>query len=108
MTKSPYRKGGPTPYVRLSYITKLDQGDAIWRAVALEGATFRQAGAALGLSKTTAWRRYWFVVDYGLPAMWGVKKPGPLPPQRGTKACPRGRPWQPHLDGPDGPFGRRP
>lgn len=102
-----HRRGGPHPHRRVPYLTKLEQGDAIWRAVVLGGATFRQAGAALGLSKTTAWRRYWFVVDYDLPARWGVKNRGPLPPQRGTKACPKGRPWQDSLDGPGGPMGRR-
>jgi hypothetical protein len=81
------------------------EGLAVWEAVAT-GSSIRSAAAQLGMSYTTAWRRYWWVVDFELPTRWGVKR-GPLPPQRGTKACPRGRPWQPTLDGPAGPLARR-
>jgi hypothetical protein len=106
MPKSPYRKGGPTPYVRVPWDRLYQEGEAVWRLV-ITGSSIRAAGAALGMSATTAWRRYWWVVDFELLGRWGAK-PGPLPPQRGTKACPRGRPYQPTLDGPGGPMYRGP
>ncbi|MFF7192650.1 LysR family transcriptional regulator [Streptomyces sp. NPDC008079] len=105
MTKASrgYRRGGPTPYVRVPFHIKATEGMAVLQCVAA-GQSFRQAAAHLGMSATTAWRRYWWLNDYDLPARWGAKD-GPLPPQRGTKACPRGRPYLPTLDGPGGPLG---
>jgi hypothetical protein len=46
-------------------------------------------GSILGLSLTTAWRRYWFALDWSNGGAFGE---GPPPHQRGTRACPRGRP----------------
>lgn len=91
------RRGGPYPHLRLSLVTKVEQGNAVIRLVA-RGHSIRSAAAVLGLSVTTAWRRYWFVMDWTLPHMYG-KPTGPLPPQRGTRACPQGRPYLPTLDG---------
>lgn len=71
----------------------------------LAGASFRQAAAACGLTTTTAWRRYHWFVDWMRPSLYGCRE-GPIPPQRGTAACPRGRPYSPTLDGPGGPLHR--
>lgn len=90
------RRGGPYPRLRLDLAVKVEQGHAVVRLI-LAGHSIRQAAAALGLSVTTAWRRYWFVMDWTLPQHYG-RPPGPIPPQRGTRACPRGRPFLPTLD----------
>ncbi|MGW2620352.1 hypothetical protein [Streptomyces sp. NPDC001500] len=97
------RRGGPYPHLRVPFDIKASQGHEVVLLVLGEGHTFRQAGQALGISATTAWRRYWFALDVTLPARYG-RPPGPIPPQRGTRACPRGRPYLPTLDGPDGPL----
>lgn len=91
------RRGGPYPHLRLNLMTKVDQGAAVARLVTA-GHSFRAAAEILGMTATTAWRRYWFVMDWTLPAHYGARN-GPIPPQRGTKACPNGRPWLPALDG---------
>jgi hypothetical protein len=44
------------------------------------------------MSVTTCWRRYWFWMDWTLPLLYG-KRISTIPPQRGTRACPAGRPW---------------
>ncbi|WP_340564457.1 winged helix-turn-helix domain-containing protein [Streptomyces sp. GSL17-111] len=62
------------------------------------GMTVREAATQLGMSPTTCWRRAWWFMDRTLPVSYGLPL-GPLPPQRGTRACPRGRPWMPTLDG---------
>ncbi|MFD8739398.1 hypothetical protein ACFV06_31430 [Streptomyces sp. NPDC059618] len=99
------RQAGPTPHRRVPASTKAAQGLAVLQLVLGEGLSFRAAGKQLGLSKTTSWRRYWFVVDRQLPDLYGVKARR-LPPQRGTRLCPRGRPWIEELDGPNGPLHR--
>jgi hypothetical protein len=103
MTK-PRRRSGPTPYSRLALGTKATQGLAVFERV-LGGATFRQAANDCGLSLTTAWRRYHWFADWTLPAYYGQPH-GPIPPQRGTAACPRGRPYLPTVDGPGRPLDR--
>lgn len=92
------RRGGPTPYVRLPFETKLAQGLDVWARVAA-GASIRKAAADLGMSPTTAWRRVWFARDWALPTHYG-RPAGPIPPQRGTAACPNGWPHLPTFDGP--------
>ncbi|QQM41987.1 hypothetical protein [Streptomyces liliifuscus] len=92
------RRGGPYPYLRLDLGIKATQGFAVFERV-MAGASFRQAAAALDLSVTTAWRRHWWFIDWMQPE-WHGRPPGPIPPQRGTRACPRGRPYLPTLDGP--------
>ncbi|MEU6373938.1 hypothetical protein [Streptomyces sp. NPDC046909] len=84
---------------------KAQQGFEVYELVLGKGFTFRQAAGELGLSLTTAWRRYHFFADWSLPEFYG-RPPGPLPPQRGTRACPRGRPYLPTVDGPGGPLHR--
>lgn len=94
----PLRRGGPWIHQRLDLYTKVEQG---WEVTKLihSGLSFRQASAQLGMSLTTAWRRYWFFEDYwALPRFYG-RPSGPVPPQRGTRECPRGRPWLPTVDG---------
>ncbi|MFF2384064.1 hypothetical protein [Streptomyces sp. NPDC058108] len=97
------KKGGPYPHLRVDFTIKATQGAAVMELVLGQGFTFRQAGARLGLTTTTAWRRYWWLMDWTLPHRLGTRD-GPIPPQRGTRACPRGRPYLPTVDGPDGPF----
>lgn len=91
------RRGGPTPYLRLNLVTKVEQGRAVAARVDA-GQSIRAAAAQLGMSLTTAWRRYWWFKDWTLPTHYG-RPHGPIPPQRGTAACPNGRPWLPTLDG---------
>jgi hypothetical protein len=97
------RRGGPYPHLRLDSAVKADQGFAVLQLVLGQGKTFSQAGTALGLSTTTAWRRYHWFLDWTLPERWG-REASRLPPQRGTRACPRGRPFIAELDGPGGVF----
>lgn len=99
------RRGGPYPHLRLDLGVKVREGVAVVELVLGQGRTFRQAGAELGISATTAWRRYWFALDLTLPGRYG-RPDGPIPPQRGTRACPRGRPYLPTVDGPGGPLHR--
>lgn len=91
------RQAGPTPYRRTPLATKATQGAAVVELVLGQGRTFRQAATATGLSLTTCWRRYWFVMDWLRPG-WHGRASGPIPPQRGTRTCPRGRPYLPTLD----------
>lgn len=97
------RRGGPTPYLRLNTATKATQGAAVYMSVMAHGLSIRQAAALHGLSLTTAWRRFWWYADWTLPDRYGVKTTR-IPPQRGTRACPRGRPWIKELDDPGGPL----
>lgn len=97
------RRGGPYPRLRLDVGTKATEGLAVVELVLGRGLTFRQAAAQLGMSTATAWRRYWWFMDWLLPERWGVRSRR-IPPQRGTRACPRGRPWIAELDGPGGPL----
>lgn len=99
------RRAGPSPYLRLDFTVKARQGFEVYMLVLGQGLSFRQAAARLGLSVTTCWRRYHWFSDWSLPGYYG-RPPGPLPPQRGTRACPRGRPYLPTVDGPGGPLYR--
>jgi hypothetical protein len=89
-------QGGPYTRLRTNMALKASQGIEVAQLVA-RGNSFSQAAAALGLSKTTAWRRYWWWQDWTLPDYYG-KPRGPIPPQRGTRAVPRGRPYLPTID----------
>lgn len=94
------RRAGPVPHLRRQVpdIVKIDQGMAVARLVA-SGSSIRGAAGTLGLSVTTAWRRYWLITDWTLPGHYGLPC-GPIPPQRATRACPAGqRPFLPTLDG---------
>lgn len=90
-------QGGPYPHLRLPLHVKVDEGMAVFRIVSA-GGSISSAARMLGMSTTTAWRRYWFVMDWTLPGTYG-RSAGPIPPQRGTRACPNGRPYLPTLDG---------
>ncbi|MEX5711973.1 hypothetical protein AB1484_27670 [Parafrankia sp. FMc6] len=89
------RRAGPVPHLlrQTPPHVKLDEGLAVLRLVAA-GSSIRGAASTLGLSVTTAWRRYWWVLDWTLPDSEGLPR-GPFPPQRGTRACPSGRPYLP-------------
>jgi len=89
------RRGGPYPHLRLSVAVKFNQGYAVVDLV-LAGNSIRSAAKILGMSPTTAWRRYWWIMDWTLPDMYGRPR-GPYPPQRGTRACPRGVPYLPTI-----------
>ncbi|WP_333735792.1 hypothetical protein, partial [Streptomyces sp. IBSBF 2806] len=91
------RRGGPYPRLRTPVNVKASEGLAVVNLVLGAGLSFRQAAARLGMSTSTAWRRHWFVIDLLTPQRQG-RPPGPLPPQRGTARCPKGRPWMPTLD----------
>jgi hypothetical protein len=93
------RRGGPTPRLRLALATKVDQGS---RAHQLHqaGLSFAEIGEQPGLSETTAWRRCRWYEDWTLPATVGLPIRR-IPPQRGTAACPRGRPCVPEVDHPE-------
>ncbi|MFG2473536.1 hypothetical protein [Streptomyces fagopyri] len=98
------RQAGPAPHRRIPYDIKATQGLAVLQLVTA-GATIRAAAAQTGLSPTTAWRRMWWLRDWLLPDRYGVRARR-LPAQRGTAACPRGRPWIEELDGVGGPLNR--
>ncbi|MCW2899689.1 MAG: hypothetical protein JWO67_1954 [Streptosporangiaceae bacterium] len=104
MTQATRSRGAGTPYRRVPFPTKVTQGLAVLEQVTA-GASIRQAAAATGLSPTTAWRRLWWLRDWALSDFYGCRN-RTLPPQRGTAACPRGRPWIEVLDGPGGPLDR--
>lgn len=91
-------RGGPYPRLRLDLVTKVHQARQVAELVARDGMSIRAAARQLDMSVTTAWRRYWWYMDWTLPAYYGLPT-GPVPPQRGTRACPRGRPWLPTFDG---------
>lgn len=93
------KQGGPYPYLRAPLVTKVTEGALIHELVIGEGVSVREASRRLGLSSTTGWRRFWFYLDWSLPAAYG-RPLGPVPPQRATRECPRGRPYLPTLDGP--------
>jgi hypothetical protein len=93
------RRGGPTPYLRLDLGVRVDQATQVNRLHG-DGATFAQIAERTGLSLTTCWRRFWWYRDWSEPAK--VARPiRRIPPQRGTAACPRGRPCIPELDHPE-------
>ncbi|MEU1674808.1 hypothetical protein ABZ752_22675 [Streptomyces roseifaciens] len=86
------------PYLRVPALVKVAEGQAAAELIFGQGVTVRAAAELLGMSATTCWRRAWWFMDRTLPLAYG-RPLGPLPPQRGTSACPRGRPWIPTLDG---------
>ncbi len=99
----PYRlaRGGPSPHARVCSVKKAEQGREAWVLHFGQHLGFREIGAHLGVSATTAWRRFWFWCDYlDHPKRWGMQRDH-VPPQRGTRECPRGAP--PILDRPPAP-----
>lgn len=84
--------GGPYLARRLPLEQKLDEGRQVWLRHVIAGEPIRQVAAELGLSTSTAWRRSWFYTDV---MVWPTARELPrshVPPQRGTRACPRGEP----------------
>ena len=98
------RRGGPYPHLRLNIAVKVDEGMRVFQLVRA-GHSFRDIAAITGMSVTTCWRRYWFIQDWTLPHFYG-KPMTTIPPQRGTRACPSGRPWIRAID--EGRFRRPP
>lgn len=92
---SPYRlaRGGPGPHARRDAWIKADEGRRAWTLHWGQRLTFAQIGAQLGTSTTTAWRRFWFWTDYvDHPERRNGRPLDHVPPQRGTRECPRGGP----------------
>lgn len=90
------RRGGPTPYLRLDLAVKVEQATRVYKLHG-DGLTFAEIADRTGLSLVTCWRRYWWYRDWTEPATFGrpIRR---IPPQRGTRACPRGRPCIPEVD----------
>ena len=90
------RRGGPTPHLRLDLGIKVDQGTEAHRLHSA-GLTFAEVADRLGVSLTTAWRRCRWYEDWTRPVESGLPIRR-IPPQRGTRACPRGRPCIPEVE----------
>jgi hypothetical protein len=92
-------RGGTKPYTTMNRAVQVDQALQVAELRA-QGLNFRDIAQRTGLSTATAWRRWWWLADWTLPEYYGLPR-GPFPPQRGTKACRRGRPCLPTLDHPE-------
>lgn len=93
------RRGGPAPHSRLDLAVKVAQAAEAYRLHA-SGRTFAEVATVMNVSLTTAWRRVKWYEDWTLPATYGLKIRR-VPPMRGTRACPRGRPCLGELDHPE-------
>jgi hypothetical protein len=91
-----HRRGGPAPGNRLDLAVKVGQGTEAHR-LHTAGFTFAEVADRLGVSLTTAWRRGRWFEDWTRPATIGLPIRR-VPAQRGTRACPRGRPCCPEVD----------
>jgi len=79
-------RGGPFPHLRLNRVVKVQQGTEVARLVHA-GHSFRQAADVLGLSLTTAWRRYWFPASTAGPRPHPAAARHPCLPQRAPVAA---------------------
>lgn len=93
------RRGGPAPYARLALAVKVEQATVAHRLHAA-GHSFAVIAEHMDVSLTTAWRRCHWFEDWTRPATVG-QRIRRIPPQRGTRACPRGRPCIPEVDHPE-------
>jgi hypothetical protein len=82
---------GPYSRLRSNEFVRQQQAYRAWRLTELGGMSIRDAAETLGMSVTTTWRRARWFADYTLNSFYGLPN-GPVPHQRGTRACPRGRP----------------
>ncbi|HET9254890.1 MAG TPA: AsnC family protein [Pseudonocardiaceae bacterium] len=86
------RRGGPSLRARLPVEVKIWQGTEVYVLRYGHRLSFRAIGRQLGISTTTAWRRCWFYQDFVMyPQLRGLPRDH-VPPQRGTRECPRGEP----------------
>jgi hypothetical protein len=58
----------------------------------IRGVPIRAVTAELGMSATTAWRRFWWFQDAVMYPQLRALPRDHVPPQRGTRECPRGEP----------------
>lgn len=96
------RRTAPYSCLRVPLEQLITDGWAVWQA-RQRGLTFAQAGAELGMSTVTAWRRYWALVDLTTARSYARGRHTPRPALRSTAGCPRGRPWIRGLDPEDEP-----
>lgn len=97
---TPYklRRGGPSPRARLPREVKLLDGKRVYVLHVGQRLGFREIAEQLGMSTTTAWRRFWWFQDASVyPELRGLPRDH-VPPQRATRECPSGEP--PLLDRP--------
>lgn len=94
------RRAGPELHRRLNSALVLALGQQLADGYYEQRLTIRQLADAHGLSTTTCWRRLHLYLDWTLPLYNGNPLPHRLPAQRGTEACPSGRPAVPGHDGP--------
>lgn len=86
------RQGGPSPQARLPVEVKVSQGREVYLLHYGQHLGFRSIGEQLGISTSTAWRRFWFYQDYVIyPRVRNLPRDH-VPPQRGTRECPSGEP----------------
>lgn len=84
--------GGPYSRNRLPVEVKKEQGVEVY-VRHIGGTPIRAVAAALGMSATTAWRRFWWYQDAVVyPELCDDRHRDHVPPQRSTRACPRGMP----------------
>ena len=86
------RQGGPSPRARLPVEVKIDQGQQVYALHYRHKLSFRDIGRRLGISTSTAWRRFWFFQDYVMYPWLRNLPRSHVPPQRGTRECPSGEP----------------
>lgn len=82
---------GPYSRTRVNEAVRIPQAAKAWELIEGRGMTVRQAAQVLGMSVTTTWRRARWFGDWTLNSFYGLPL-GPKPHQRGTRACPSGRP----------------
>jgi hypothetical protein len=99
------RRGGPSLRARLPVEVKIWQGAEVYVLHYGHRLGFRAIGRQLGISTTTAWRRFWFYQDY---VMYPRLRPDlpryHVPPQRGTRECPSRRAADPGSSSPGTPW----
>ena len=97
MTAYRLSAGGPYLSNRVPSEVKATEGLEVYRRH-VGGTPIRQVAREVGLSTTTAWRRFWWYRDMIIYPSFRNLPRDHVAPQRGTRACPSGEP--PILDRP--------